>query len=59
MTDLDGAADGVIEDPIAIGSATATVSNAGDSGGGGAINVILLFLIPFIVLGYRYSRKRS
>ncbi len=63
MTDLDGDADGVIEDPLAIGGVTATVSNAGDSdgggGGGGAINLRLLFLISLIVLGYRYSRERS
>lgn len=53
ITDLDAVADGVIEDPIAVGSTTS--SNAGGSGGGFGFS--LMVLIPLMV-AYRYNRKR-
>ena len=58
-TDLDAAADGVIEDPLAIGSVTTPSSSSGGGGGGGGLDLSLLILIPLVSFGYRYNRKRE
>jgi len=54
ITDLDGVVDGIIEDSLAVGS-VATPTN---SSGGGGLGSSLLILIPLMLLGYRYNRKR-
>lgn len=66
-TDLDGIANGSIEDPVAIASVPALTSGGGGGGGGGctlgsAGNTVKDPLMPFMLLGalaMLYSRRRA
>jgi hypothetical protein len=62
MTDLDGVVDGVIEDPLAIGSVTTSnnidsSSNDSSGGGGGRFDPNLLLLVPLLLIACRYYRR--
>ena len=62
LTDLDGAADGSIEDPVAIGSA-ATGGGGGGGGGGGCTigsttNMDPTWLLILLAPGIRYLRRQ-
>ena len=64
LTDLDGAADGSIEDPVAIGSSTATGGGGGGGGGGGCTigsttNMDPIWLLILLAPGIRYLRRHG